>query len=196
MPVAAPGIAGKNAFECQPASLQRAIFLQGFNCILRAGRRIAALRTQQGREELLVKPDQVYKGFSDHEAGALSFPASFPETFFTTVIASSKVKGSCPENIRKTCSWLAPGIAWYKACFCSRQASFSNRLTLLRPVAFLILFLGMLKPTCTGALSGPVAGSSLYTTRKGKTENASPVWKSVSICFRSFNLSMACNVNR
>lgn len=110
MAVATEGVAGKDSFECEPATFEGSVFLQGFYCVLRAAGGIAALRTQQGREELLVKPYDVNKYFTDHDAPFFNLPMSLSESFFTVVFASSKLSFSLPVKIRKQWSCFPSGI--------------------------------------------------------------------------------------
>lgn len=42
MPMAAPGMAAQDTFQPQPSAFQRAIFLNSFGGVLRAGGRVAA----------------------------------------------------------------------------------------------------------------------------------------------------------
>ena len=57
-----PGMAAADAPGCQPEPFEDAVFFKGLQAVMRAGRRIAALRSQQGRDEQLVDPDQHNKG--------------------------------------------------------------------------------------------------------------------------------------
>jgi len=100
MAMAAPGIAGKDTPECQPSAFKNAVFPERLYCILGAGRCIAALGSQQGRQELLVKPDEKYEEPADHmsglSAGVPRRVISLPIAFFTATLASSKLNFSAP----------------------------------------------------------------------------------------------------
>lgn len=49
---------GKNPFEGQPKAFQRAVFPDGFQSILGAGRGVTASRGSKGRNATLVEPDR------------------------------------------------------------------------------------------------------------------------------------------
>ena len=54
----APGMAAADTFYCKPKTFKNPVFLKGFEAVLRAGRRKAAFRAQQGRNHPLINFDQ------------------------------------------------------------------------------------------------------------------------------------------
>lgn len=81
------------------------------------------------------------------------------------------------------------------ACLFSRQASTIRRRIRWRLTEFLKRFLGTEKPARAGENSSP-RGTKRYTAFTGKTENAFPVRKSVSICCSRLSRSYALKVLR
>ena len=54
----APGVAGNDAFDRQPAAFDGAVFLQRLDAVVGASRGIAAGTAEPGRQGDLVKSDQ------------------------------------------------------------------------------------------------------------------------------------------
>lgn len=55
IPMSAPGMAPKNATNCQPQSLERSVLLECLYGILRTRWSVATRRRREGRNKLLVK---------------------------------------------------------------------------------------------------------------------------------------------
>ena len=54
----APGVARQDALEGEPTALEKAVFLDGFDAVVRACSRIAATFADEGRQRHLIEPDQ------------------------------------------------------------------------------------------------------------------------------------------
>ncbi len=61
IPMAAPGVAGAEAPECQPAAAQRAVLLYGFQSVGAARGCVTALHAQKWRYSALIKADDSHK---------------------------------------------------------------------------------------------------------------------------------------
>ena len=61
MPAAAPRMAARNPPDGQPAAFERAVFSNGIQRVLRAGRRIAAARRDKRADAVTVKFNQQFQ---------------------------------------------------------------------------------------------------------------------------------------
>ena len=70
IPAAAPRVARQDALEGEPAALEKAIFPDGLDAVVGAGRHITATLAQPRRQRHLIESDQEYQELSGNVCDA------------------------------------------------------------------------------------------------------------------------------
>lgn len=125
---AAPRIAGDDAFEGEPSALEGAVFPDGLEAVVRAGGRVAAGSSDEGRQGHLIELDQPdhhrSQRFAEqrpqfpHLSGCSWCSDIFRARWPTALRTCSKVGSSRPTKSQHICKVLS--VTRSNPCFCSR----------------------------------------------------------------------------
>ena len=148
-----PRVATRNAPEGEPAPFEGSVLFKRFQGVLRARGGIAALGTQDGRNDPLIELDEANERQGQYDADPIHGRCRAESLFKITPILSitrGRVGSSFPVNTRKTCKPGAAGDS-SNVCFCRRYPSRRRRLIRFRSTALRKARLGAPTPTLGGS---------------------------------------------